>query len=123
MEICKIYDDSFKKGDKLVVFTKEGCPYCEEAKRKLMTIQIPEDLIDNIPNEIVDISLDECNNFAEEYDIKAVPTFIRMVNGKEVARAEGYDEDAIRWIITMELNEEVNEDEEGEFIEEESSSN
>ncbi len=124
MEICKVYDESFKNGDKLVVFTKEGCPYCEEAKKKLMTIQIPDELVENLPKEIVDISIDECNNFADEFDIKVVPTFVRLVNGKEYGRAEGYDEEGIRWIITMKIDEEVLEDEEeGEFVEEESSNN
>jgi thiol-disulfide isomerase/thioredoxin len=117
MDICKVYDDSFKKGDKLVIFVKENCPYCKEAKDKLLKIQIPDSMVDNLPQEFVEVDIDECNNLIFEYGIRYTPTFLRMVNGKEYGRVEGYDEEGIKWILTLKPQEEVEEDEEGEFVE------
>lgn len=119
MEVCRVYTGEFKKGDKLVVFTREGCPYCKEAIDFLMKVSVPESMAQYLPEEVVEVSIDECNNFADEYDITSVPTFIRMVEGKEVGRVEGLDEEGIRWLITIDTQYTPKEEdeEEGFFLE------
>ena len=121
LQVCKSYGESISRGDKLVIFVQSECPYCEEAKQKLSMIEIPETMIDNLPNEVLEIDVNECNDLMYKFEIKVTPTFIRTVNGKEVGRVEGYDEDALRWILTMQTKEkpQEEEDEEGQFLEEE----
>lgn len=121
MEICKVYSTEIGKGDKLVIFTKNGCPYCEQAKEKLMKLSIPDSMIDNLPQEIIEISVDECNDVIDKYDIKVTPTFVRLVDGKEVGRVVGFEEDGMVWLLTMDTGYEADKEEsdEGYFIDDE----
>jgi len=101
--ICKEYESEIKNGDKLVIFISEGCPYCEEAKKKLMEMEIPEKMIENMPNEVVEISISECSDVVNKYEIEGTPTFMRIVDGKIVGRVDGLDEEGIKWLVTMKV--------------------
>ncbi len=54
----------------------------------------------NLGAKIIKIDVDQDQEYAQEYDIKSVPTMVILKNGKEVERFSGFrPEPAIRDII------------------------
>ncbi len=100
-EECKILGSELQRGkskDILLIFIQEGCPYCKSALEYINTLEFDDDKVENLPDIIMDINIDTCGTYG--YDIEAVPTFIRIRNNKVIAKVEGFDKEAILWILT-----------------------
>lgn len=72
----------------LLVFTAEWCGTCKAVLPKIHDIENDQP---NVDFEYIDA--DENPEIAKEFNIRGVPTFVAMRDGKEVDRLEGYRSD------------------------------
>ena len=69
---------------KVIMFSASWCPPCQRTKPVFVALRQE---VKDIQLEIVDI--DEAKNLAEQFDVRAVPTFVLLNDDKEVARKSG----------------------------------
>jgi thioredoxin 1 len=69
---------------KVMMFSASWCMPCQRTKPVFVSVR--QELTD-IQMEIIDV--DEAKNLSEQYDIRAVPTFVLLKDDKEVARTSG----------------------------------
>ena len=67
---------------KILFFSSPWCGPCKQIKNRLN-----EENIKELNIEIIDISEDM--DFATKHEITVVPTFVKIVDGKEVSRKSG----------------------------------
>ncbi len=68
----------------LIEFYTDWCPTCRAMRQTLERVAEERDDID-----IFTVNTDKNPGFVREYNIKSVPTFIALKNGKIVGRASG----------------------------------
>lgn len=76
------------KEDLTVYFFASNCPHCKRTTPILMP------LADEMNIDVVQFNLLEFQEGWEQYGIEGTPTLVRYEDGKEVARIDGYREEA-----------------------------
>jgi thioredoxin-related protein len=99
MNTCDSSLKDIKKGDKLIMFSSENCKVCEESFDKLTEIEIDDTKTDNIPEEFTIIHQEDCPSILDEFEIKEYPTFIRIKDGKEIGRVEGFNGESLKNLL------------------------
>ena len=69
---------------KVMMFSASWCAPCQRTKPVFVSLRQE---VKDIQMEIIDV--DEAPNLSQQYEIKAVPTFVLLNDDKEVARASG----------------------------------
>jgi len=80
----------------LVMFRRDGCPWCEAWDREIGPIYGKTDLGRRAPLRMVNMPRDRAE-VALKSPIIYTPTFVLVDNGREVARIEGYAGDHFFW--------------------------
>lgn len=70
-----------KSGRRAVIFSASWCDSCHQLLDKIEKLQ------NTLPN-IDNVDVDECEDFAEEYEIKSLPVVMILENGKVLERLE-----------------------------------
>ena len=98
---CELASEHLKKEkDMAVLFIMKGCEYCHEAEKYLFNeMQIPDNLVENLPKEIAVVDVDECGDMG--LNIEKFPTLIRFSEGKIIGKVEGLDKEGFLWLMTM----------------------
>jgi hypothetical protein len=81
----------------LVIFRRDGCPYCAAWEREIGTIYPLTGIAGRTPLRIVDLDL---GSDAEVHTLSPIiytPTFVLADEGEELGRIEGYAGDAFFW--------------------------
>lgn len=72
----------------LLFFTADWCKYCQVAKHDLNN---DAELIETIKGyDVIFLDYDVDKEFVSGYNIKTIPTFIILKDGKQIDRKEGY---------------------------------
>lgn len=79
----KNFEESIKKGIKLVAFTAQWCGYCKKQKPILDEISNQNIWIGNVDSE-------ENPQIVSFYEIQAFPSFIIFKEGKPIAKFAGF---------------------------------
>jgi len=78
--------DSFAAASaQLLFFYTPWCPHCESVKPEIEKVKRRHPDI-----EFSDINVEEDPAMASFYRVRSVPTFVALMNGKEVDRREGF---------------------------------
>lgn len=70
-----------KYGRNAIIFSASWCDSCHQLISKIEKIQ-------NVLPTIHNVDVDECEDFAEEYDIKSLPVVMILENGEVFERLE-----------------------------------
>jgi hypothetical protein len=81
----------------LVMFRRDGCPYCATWDREIGPIYPKTDIARRAPLRIVDIDRSDDPGIRTRSPILYTPTFVLVANGEELGRIEGYPGDAFFW--------------------------
>jgi len=81
----------------LVMFRRDGCPYCAAWDREIGPIYSKTDIARRAPLRIVDLDRGGDPGVRTRSPILYTPTFVLVANGEEVGRIEGYPGDAFFW--------------------------
>ena len=81
----------------LVMFRRDGCPWCAKWDREIGPIYPKTDIGQRAPVRFVDIA--QARHFDGELKspVRFTPTFVLMDNGREVGRIEGYPGQDFFW--------------------------
>lgn len=85
----------------LVMVEQDGCFYCQRWQEEVAPIYPQTDYADTAPLRTLDID-DLPGDLSLEGRVVFTPTFLLVVDGVEIARAEGYAGDELFW-MHMEL--------------------
>lgn len=77
-----------KDNNTLLFFTAPWCKFCQVAKNDINTHKNLSEIVKKY--DIVFLDFDVDKEFVEGYNIKTIPTFIVINNGKETKRQVGY---------------------------------
>jgi hypothetical protein len=80
----------------LVMFRREGCPWCARWDREIGVIYAKTDLGRRAPLRMVDLDRGT-SGVRVRSRIVYTPTFVLAENGEELGRIEGYPGDAFFW--------------------------
>lgn len=81
----------------LVMFRRDGCPYCAVWEREIGPIYPKTAVGRRAPLRVVDLDRGDSAAVHTQSPILYTPTFVLVANGKEVGRIEGYPGDAFFW--------------------------
>lgn len=81
----------------LVMFRREGCPYCHAFDRAIGTNYGKSDIARRAPMRMVDLDRDKQPKIALSAPIRFTPTFVLVDNGREIGRIEGYAGEDFFW--------------------------
>ncbi len=87
----------------LVMFEREGCPYCARWNREIAPIYPKTAEGRRAPLRRVDIAHPRPADLAGIANIVYTPTFVLLEDGKEIGRIVGYGGDEIFWSLLSEL--------------------
>lgn len=79
--------DGSSKGNKIVIFTSNGCSYCEAMK----PVYLPFLENTNLIVENINISDETYKDFIKDLGIHGVPTYLLVKDSTVLHRFEGYD--------------------------------
>jgi len=85
------------KAAELVMFRRDGCPYCAAWDREIGPIYPKTDIGKRLPLRMVDLDRGDSGNVRTRSPIRYTPTFVLVENGAELGRIEGYPGDAFFW--------------------------
>jgi hypothetical protein len=85
------------KAAELVMFRRDGCPWCAKWDREIGPIYPKTEFNHRAPLRQVDLDRDPGPAIAHA-PIRYTPTFVLAENGKEVGRIEGYPGDEFFWV-------------------------
>lgn len=80
----------------LVMFRRDGCPYCAAWDRDIAPIYGKTDEGRRVPLRMLDIHRDR-PAFALRMPVIYTPTFVLVDQGREIGRIEGYANDSFFW--------------------------
>lgn len=69
---------------KVIMFSASWCGPCQRVKPTFLTLK---EQTSDVQMEVVDV--DQASDLAQQYNIRAVPTFVLLNNDTEVARTSG----------------------------------
>ena len=81
----------------LVMFRRDGCPYCAAWDREIGLIYPKTDAGKRVPLRVVDLGHVGDASIHTRSPVRYTPTFVLMQNGEEIGRIEGYPGDAFFW--------------------------
>jgi len=81
----------------LVMFRRDGCPYCAAWDREIGAIYPRTDIARRAPLRIVDLDRGDDAAIRTLGPIIYTPTFVLADSGEELGRIEGYPGDAFFW--------------------------
>lgn len=91
------------EGRVILVFSTEWCPDCMVLKQ-----YIDQVVAENVNWQFVYIDSDEHPNLAEEYGILGIPSFVALIDGKQVSsfisKASKSKQEINGWIAVIEVN-------------------
>lgn len=87
----------------LVMFEREGCPYCARWNREVAPIYPRTTEGKRAPLRRVDLAGPRPSDLAAIANIVYTPTFVLLEDGREVGRIVGYGGDEIFWSLLSEL--------------------
>jgi hypothetical protein len=91
----------------LVMFRRDGCPWCAAWDREIGPIYPKTDVGQRAPLRMVDLDRGGTAGFEPRNPIRYTPTFVLVENGREVGRIEGYPGDAFFWGLLDRLIEQL----------------
>ena len=83
----------------LVMFRRDGCPWCAMWDREIGPIYPKTDLGRRAPLRMVDLDRGGDSAVRPRSPIRYTPTFVLAENGEELGRIEGYPGDAHFWAL------------------------
>jgi hypothetical protein len=81
----------------LVMFRRDGCPWCAMWDREIGPIYGKTDIGRRVPLRMVDLPRERTAGIRTRGPILYTPTFVLVANGEELGRIEGYPGDAFFW--------------------------
>lgn len=87
----------------LVMFEREGCPYCARWNREVAPIYPKTAEGKRAPLRRVDLAGPRPPDLAAIANVVYTPTFVLIEDGKEIGRIVGYGGDEIFWSLLSEL--------------------
>ena len=97
----------------LVMFRRDGCPYCAAWEREIGPIYSKTDAGRRAPLRILDLDRSGASGVRIKSPIVYTPTFVLVAGGAEVGRIEGYPGDAFFWGLLDALLEKLPADDSG----------
>ena len=86
--VCSFLSATEPRPKTLIMVSAGWCQPCHVAKHDMENDKVLSDLVKKY--EIIDVDYDLDKDIVEGYNIKTVPTFIIMHQGKELGRKTGY---------------------------------
>lgn len=87
----------------LVMFEREGCPYCARWNREVAPIYPKTAEGRRAPLRRVDLAEPRPSDLAAIANVVYTPTFVLLEDGKEIGRIVGYGGDEIFWSLLADL--------------------
>jgi hypothetical protein len=81
----------------LVMFRREGCPYCHAWDRAVGPIYGKSEVGAAVPLRMVDLDRDDPPDINLRLPIRYTPTFVLVEHGREIGRIEGYPGEDFFW--------------------------
>jgi hypothetical protein len=97
----------------LVMFRRDGCPYCAAWEREIGPVYPKTDVGRRAPLRILDLDRAGDSSVRIKSPIIYTPTFVLVDRGAEVGRIEGYPGDAFFWGLLDALLEKLPADDNG----------
>jgi hypothetical protein len=91
----------------LVMFRRDGCPWCAVWDREIGPIYPKTDLARRAPLRMVELDRGGDRGIRTRGPILYTPTFVLVENGEELGRIEGYPGDAFFWGLLERLVEKL----------------
>src|SRR5262245_14068451 len=88
---------SIAQAAELVMFRRDGCPWCATWDRDIGPIYGKTDIGRRVPLRMVDLPRERTACIRTRGPVLYTPTFVLVANGEEVGRIEGYPGDAFFW--------------------------
>lgn len=88
--------NDLKTGIVLAKFFGTWCPPCKKMKPVFESLS-NENKYSNIT--FIEVDADKNAELLQQYNVSGLPTFVLFQNGKEVSRASGADESAVRGLL------------------------
>jgi len=88
---------SVAEAAELVMFRRDGCPWCAMWDREIGPIYGKTDIGRRVPLRMVDLPRERNAGIRTRGPILYTPTFVLVANGEELGRIEGYPGDAFFW--------------------------
>jgi hypothetical protein len=88
---------SVAEAAELVMFRRDGCPWCAMWDREIGPIYGKTDIGRRVPLRMVDLPRERTAGIRTRGPILYTPTFVLVANGEELGRIEGYPGDAFFW--------------------------
>ncbi len=96
LAVAAVVAASSAAATELVMFRRDGCPWCAAWAREIGPIYPKTDVGRRAPLRMVDIKRDR-PNIALKTPVIYTPTFVLAEQGREVGRIEGYAGDQFFW--------------------------
>lgn len=87
----------------LVLFQAEGCPFCEAWDREIGNIYHLTDEARRLPLRRVELTDPRPADLVDIPDIRYTPTFVAIVEGREIGRIVGYHSQDQFWGLLGEI--------------------
>lgn len=81
----------------LVMFRRDGCPYCATWDRVLGPVYPKSDVGGRLPIRMIDLDRDALPAAKLERAVRFTPTFVLIEDGREIGRIEGYPGEDFFW--------------------------
>jgi len=88
---------SVTEAAELVMFRRDGCPWCAMWDREIGPIYGKTDIGRRVPLRMVDLPRERTAGIRTRSPILYTPTFVLVANGQEQGRIEGYPGEAFFW--------------------------
>ncbi len=90
-EFKKCFEEILQKGEGIIMFSADGCPFCREAEKQLKDM-------DNLYEVMVN---DQTYDIIRAFEVSSTPTFV-VVKNKEIKRKViGYAETVRDYILAV----------------------
>jgi thioredoxin-related protein len=81
----------------LVMFRREGCPYCHAWDRAVGPVYGKTEIGSAVPLRMVDLDRDDPPEMDLRRPVRYTPTFVLVEDGREMGRIEGYPGEDFFW--------------------------
>lgn len=81
----------------LIMFRREGCPYCLAWDRAIGPIYPKSDIGKRVPIRMIELGVDEQREVQLRMPVLYTPTFVLVDEGREIGRIEGYPGEDLFW--------------------------
>ena len=88
---------------KVLILTKEGCPYCAELERELWGEHLGVKgeglvLLASALEKIIEVDVDKCTSYPKIFNASGYPTIVVIYKGKVVDKREGWNARVKEWL-------------------------